>query len=263
MGKRISMKSKRQEAPQWVFSWKKPPGTPITKALTWLAVGAVFAFFLTSVRIHVTPPKPWAGHKAVMIQVTDDEMGRDLTLEAREGGPFPSRFEPSEWRDAAALEESAMEDARWSPPAYVSVLRDLPVENNTAPVLLARGGEPVLPRRIQTEITTPEASNLKLAPVLSPLSGITASEMPDKLPPFQGTVDTGMTSVPWRFLMRLDSVGSVRECVSLAGGNEAGPSPLELWLRGISFKPGSGDKSRWITLEVGFTNQDTHGSIVH
>jgi len=263
MGKRISMKSKRQEAPQWVFSWKNPPGAPLTKALVWLIVGGAFAFFLSSVRIHVTPPEPWAGRKATMIQVADDEEGRALTLEAREGGPFPSRFEPSEWRGAAALERSVMEPARWSPPAYVSALRDLPSENKAAPVLLAREGAAVLPKRILTETITRETANLKLAPVLSPLSGISVSGIPDKLPPFQGTVDPAMTSVPWRFLLCLDSVGSVRECVSLAGGNEAGPSPLELWLRGLTFKPDAGKTTRWITLEVGFTNQVANGSVVH
>jgi len=263
MGKRVSMKSKRQEAPQWVFSWKKPPGAPLAKAFAWLIVSAAFAFLLTSVRIHVTPPQPWAAHKAAMIQVTNDEVGRNLTLEAREGGPFPSRYEPSEWHGAAALEESVMESARWSPPAYVSALRDLPVENTTPPVLLARKGETVLPKRIQMEPSTPLATNLKLAPVLSPLSGISASDIPDKLPPFIGAVDPAMTSVPWRFLMCLDYAGSVRECVSLAGGNEAGPSPLELWLRGVSFKPEPGKTSRWITIEVGFTNQVAHGAVVH
>ncbi len=262
MGKRMSMKSKRQEAPQWVFSWRSPPRAPFVKGLSWLLVGTAFAFFLTSMRIRVTPPKPWEGRKATLIQIADDAMGRILTLQAREGGPFPSRFEPAEWSGMGALERAAMEAARWSPPAYVPVLRDLPVKHSAPPVLMAAKGEPVLPKRSQAEADPRGVGNFKLTPVLALLSGMPRSGMPDKLPPFHGAVGPAMTSEPWRFLLCLDSAGVVRDCVSLAGGNEAGPTPLEIWLRGVAFNPDTGKKSRWITVEIEFTNQAADGPVV-
>ncbi len=83
--------------------------------------------------------------------------------------------------------------------------------------------------------------------------------MPRELPPFDGAVDATMTAEPWRFLVRLDAAGNVQDCVSLAGGDEAGPSPLEDWLRRVPFNPEPAKPSRWIAVGVGFTNQPADG----
>lgn len=259
MGKRVSIRHMRKEAPEWVFPWRPLGESRFPKWFATLLVGAAFAFFVTSVRIHVTPPTPWAARKASVIQVTDDAESRALTLRAREGGPFPSRFEPSEWEGDAALEQAAFEATRWSPPPYVPVLRDLPKET-PPPMSLAAKGEPVLPKRRPEPVAAPVSVNLKLAPVLVPLSGITAAAMPGKLPPFDGAVDATMTAEPWRFLVRLDAAGNVQYCISLAGGDEAGPSPLEDWLRRVLFKPEPAKPARWIAVGVGFANQPADGT---
>jgi hypothetical protein len=259
MARRISIKDKRMAAPAWVFNWRRLGGSPVHHGIAILVVGCGFALFLTSVRIRVASPTPWATHKASVIHVTDDAEGQALTLRAREGGPFPSRFEPSAWPNAVAMEQAAQEVARWTPPPYVPVLRDLPAEL-TPPVTLAAKGVSTLPKLSPESPAAPLAMKLRLAPVLDPLSGITPAAMPGELPPFDQAVDATMTAEPWRFLLRLDSAGKVSECVSLAGGDEAGPSRLEAWLRRVSFIPEPAKPSRWIAVGVGFANQPANGT---
>ncbi len=258
MGKRVSMRHKRKAAPEWVFPWRRTGESRIARGFAILFVGAGFAFLLTSVRIRVSPPTPWAAHKASVILVGDDADGRALTLRAKEGGPFPSRFVPSEWEGAVALERAAAETTRWTPPPYVPVLRDLPDEA-TGGMRLASRGEPVFPERPRPPAVAPSAVTLKPTPFLQPLSGISSQEMPGQLPAFEGAVDDSMASESWRFLLRLDAGGNVQECVNLAGGDEAGPSPMENWLRRVSFNAKPGSNARWISVSVGFTNQPANG----
>jgi hypothetical protein len=262
MATRVSRKHQRMEAPEWVFIWRRPRETTLQQTFAALAVFAVFAFFLTSVHIRVTPPTPWATQKASLIHITDDAMGRSLTLRAREGGPFPSRFDPAEWQGAAAIEQAALEVARWSPPAYVPVLRDLAAEI-APPIAFAAKGEPTLPKLDPESLTIPAPVNLRLAPVLYPLSGITAAAMPRELPLYDGTVDAAMTAAPWRFLLRLNSLGTVLDCVSLGGGDEVGLSPLGAWLQHVPFTADPDKPSRWIAVGVGFTNQPANGPDAH
>lgn len=260
MAKRVPFSAKRKEAPEWVFPWRRLGEAAIPKWFALLAVGGAFAFLVTSVRIRVTPPTPWAARKASVIQISDNAEGRALTQRAREGGPFPSRFEPAEWPEVAAMQEAAFGSARWTPPPYVPKLRDLP-EKGVQPVSPATMGEAVLPKRKPSTETAAAAVKTKLAPVLRPLSGIATPAMPAKLPPFPGEVTDKMTAEPWwRFLLRLDASGNVLDCASLTGGNEADPQPLEDWLRRIPFNPEPSKPARWIAVEVGFSNQAADGT---
>lgn len=258
MGRPSSKKNQRMEGPAWIFRWRQPREASYQKWFAIVAVGGGFAFFLTSARIRVVPPASWATHKASVIHVADDAEGRALTLQAQEGGPFPSRFDPSAWEGAAAMEQAVLAAARWTPPPYVPVLRTLPDEV-LPPVLLAAQGEPTLPKLRPESRAAPVAVKLRLVPELYPLSGITAAAMPRELPPFEGVPDAALTAEPWRFLVRLDAAGTVQDCVSLAGGDEAGPPPLEVWLRRVSFNPEPAKPSRWIAVGVGCTNQPTDG----
>ena len=260
MGKKVSIKHKRKEAPEWIFPWRPLGQSSFPKVFAILLVGGFFAFFLSSVRIRVAPPSTWAARKASVIQVTDDAEGRALTLRAQEGGPFPSRFEPSGWEGLVALEQTAFEAVRGTRPPYVPVLRNLPEEKGIPPVKLAAKGEAVLPKRLAAVAPAPAPLKLKPAPVLFPLSGIPLAAMPRELPPFEGALDAATSAEPWRFLVRLDSAGHVQDCVSLAGGDEAGPPPLEAWLRRVSFHPEPAKPSRWIAVGVGFTNQPADGT---
>ena len=257
MEKRVSIKDKRKEAPEWVFSWRRPGNPALAKWLAVLVTGGVFALLLTGVQIRVSSPVKWAAPKATVIYVGDDAEGRALTLRAREGGPFPSRFLPSEWEGTAALEQEVLAAARWTPPPYVPVLREFPDEASRSHAARSqrRAGPPKTPTPLRPKPTAPV--KLTLAPVISPLSGIRHEEIPRNLPPFDAPVDAAMTTETWRFLVRLDAAGHVWDCVSLAGGDEAGPSPMETWLRRVTFNPAPGNPSRWIAVAVGFSNQPT------
>jgi hypothetical protein len=106
----------------------------------------------------------------------------------------------------------------------------------------------------------PLAGKRVLVPSLYPLSGITPAEMPQELPPFDGPVNPAMAAESWRFLLRLNAAGGVLDCVSLSGGDEAGASALEDWLRRVSFQPEPAKPTRWIAVGVGFSNQPADGS---
>lgn len=248
------MRHKRREAPEWVFSWRPRRDAFLPRLLAIALTACLFALLLTSVRIRVTPAVAWSARKAAVIQVGDDAEGRALTLRAREGGPFPSRFEPSAWEGIAVIERAALEAARWQPPPYQPQLRDLPDGSLTPPLRLAAAGEPVFPKRPPVAAVTPAIENTATTPVLHPLSGISPDLMPRELPPFDGVVAPATMAEPWRFLLRLDAAGGVLDCVSLAGGDENGPSPLESWLRRVAFPPDPKKPTRWIAVGVGFTN---------
>ncbi len=254
MGKRISFREKRKAAPEWVFLWRQPGNPLLAKWIAVLVTGGLFALLLTSVRIQVIPPVAWATSKASVIYVTDDAEGRSLALRAREGGPFPSRFQPSAWEGAAALEQALMEAASWNAPPYVPALRDFPAQG-PAPVPLAVTGQPVLPKRLSAPAAVAAAVKLKPAPMIYPLSGIGFEDVPRDLPPILGALDPAITAETWRFLVRLDSAGHVWDCVSLAGGDLAAPVIMEAWLRRVTFHPDADNPSRWIAVGVGFTNQ--------
>lgn len=258
MTKRVSMKHKRREAPEWVFPWRGLRASSFPKVVAILLVGGAFAVLLTSVRIRVAAPVSWAAPKATMIQVLDDAEGRSLTLRAREGGPFPSRFEPAAWELASAIEQAAYQAARWRPPPYLPVLRELPDER--ALPRLIKPGAPVLPSRQPPAEPVPMVGKRMLVPALYPLSGIAPAEMPRELPPFDGEVDPAMAAEPWRFLLRVDAAGGVLDCVSLTGGDEPGKATLAAWLRRVAFQPGPAGTTRWIALGLGFSNQPADGT---
>lgn len=260
MAARVSMKTKRREAPEWVFSWK-PRGEPaFPKFLALAAVTLAFGVFLTSVRIHTAAPVVWSNRKASLIQVLDDAEGRALTLRAREGGPFPSRFEPSDWAAYATLEKAAMDAARTPQRSYRPSLRDLTEELPGTLPALAEPGVPVLPRPRPPGLPAQPSEPVALMPVILPISGIRPDAMPRELPRFEGQPDASITAEPPRFLMRLDAAGTVLDCMALDGGDEAGPSALEKWLRGIRFPADPGKPPRWISVRVSFINQAADGT---
>ena len=244
---------------EWVFPWRRTGESRWHRAWPVLVTVGAFVFALSFLRIRVEPPTPWAARRASVIHVAGDAQGRALTLRAREGGPFPSRFEPSEWEGARAMEQQALQEIRWPAPPYVPNLRNLPDDGFASPLRLSTRGALVLPISSRLAKVALPPGKLKLAPALEALSGISAAEMPGQLPVFDGAVDATMTAESWRFLLRLDASGKVLDCVSMAGGDEAGPSPLVAWLRRVSFSPEPGKSSRWLVVGVEFTNQPDDG----
>jgi hypothetical protein len=197
-----------------------------------------------------------------VIHVLDDIDGRALTVRAREGGPFPSRFEPAEWPAFTTLEKAALDAARAPLPPYLPTLREIPGETTHSPAL-AEPGKVVLPAPTPSPPVTRSSDRGPLVPTLLPLSGITANSIPGVLPAFPGEVTPSMAADPVRFLIRIDAAGYLTECLSLDAGDEAGPSPLETWLRGVRFKPDPSRPSRWAALRVAFTQLPANGTLTH
>lgn len=253
------MREKRREAPQWVFSWRQPRGGWFPKVLAWALVAVGFAFLLTSVRIRVIPPAPWAARKAAVIQVVDDADGRALRIRAREGGPFPSRLDSMDWEGATALESALMDASGGGSVPHQPVLRDLPEDGLPKTPPLASRGEAVLPKHRAKAPNPLSSTNLSLVPVLHARSGITSAEIPDELPPFRGAMDQALKEVaadPGQFLLHIDPAGRVRDSISLTGEDEAG---LADWLRAVYFKPDPATPSRWVVVAVGLITQAADG----
>ncbi len=249
--------------PERVFSWHGRKRSYFPTLLAILVVASAFMILLGTVRVKVVSPAMRAPRKASLIYLTDDLQGHALALQAQEGGPFPSRFEPAQWEGMAALESEVAAASRGPRNPYTPTLRDLPEEKLTPPTELSSKGETVFPKHLLTPRAVPDLANLKPAPTLYPLSGITPEAIPSTLPPFSAAVDGAMSSATWRFLVRLNSAGGVVDCVSLEKGGEAGGLELETWLRSIQFLTLSEKPFRWIALGIGFINQPNDGPDDH
>ncbi len=252
-------KPRLMNTPDWVFPWRGRKKTFFPMLAAQVLVGAAFLVLLGTVHVKVISPKPMVPRKASLIYLTDDSQGRALALQAQEGGPFPSRFEPSQWEGMAALEAEAMAATRKAKP-YVPQLQELPQETRIAPMELAAKGELVFPKRQPVAQGANDPAKMRLVPTIFPLSGILAEAIPTELPPFAGVLDSTMTAASWRFLVRLNSQGSVAECVSLEKGGEAGALELQAWLHGIQFRTSSEKPLRWISVGIGFRNQPADGT---
>lgn len=253
MARRVSIRHKRREAPEWVFPWRPRGESYFPKFLALAFVTVLFTLLVTSVKIQVTVPTPWAARKAAVILAANDAEGRALTLRAREGGPFPSRFEPTEWEVLKDMEKSAFAETRWTPTAYEPSLRYLPEKPLRLPLLVDQD-EAVLPKRTTPPAKVPSAQNRRLSPVIEPLSGVDRAAIPQLLPPFESVVDAELTSETWRFLVRLGAAGNVEECAALTGGDEKRQMLLSKWLRRVVFKEDA-KPARWIAVAVSFSNQ--------
>lgn len=244
----------------WVFLWQKIE-PPLIPRLIALGFGlALFGFLIGTVRVQIDVPEKPKTRKASLIYLSDDAEGRAWALRAKEGGPFPSRFELAQWQGLAELESSVMEGLRVVPPASVSTIPDLPRANQLESLGLASKGEVILPSHQTAVVETPELIQMKQAPSIQALAGISPTGIPTDLPTFPSPIEPEMSAVSWRFLLRLDSSGAVSDCVSLMKSGLVGASVLDDWLAQISFPAEPGVNSRWIAVSVAFTNQPVDGT---
>ncbi len=231
----------------------------VPKLVSLTVAGTAMVLLVTTVRIRVVMPEKTSPQKGSLIYLGEDAQSRALALEAREGGPFPARFELSSWTGLAEIERRALEAVSYQPPPYQPVLKDLPDENPVQPVVLAARGEVFFPRRKKVGTNPPNISQLRLSPVLYPLSTAAKAALPEALPAFDGVVDEKLSAPSWRFLMCLDAAGGVIECASLETADKAAADTLESWLHQVRFTPEPGKPTRWISIGVGFTNQPADG----
>lgn len=249
-----------KDTPERLFSWREREKSSFSMVISVVLVGVIFLILLGFVRIRMVMPKPMDPRKASVIYLTSDQEGRALALKAQEGGPFPSRFEPSQWGGMADLEAQALAATRRLDIPYVPKLRELPVDDHTPPIVLAAKGVPVFPKHPRNETLIPGTVPMKLAPVIYPLSGITAEAIPSVLPNYQSNIDSAMTAADWRFLVRLNPDGGVAECVSLGKGGEKDSVELANWLHQIQFQTASEKPFRWVAVAIGFINQPVDGN---
>lgn len=262
MAKRVSMRQKREKAPEWVFPWRGTRESKLPKFAAAFITLALFALLFAFVRIRVATPTPWAANKASLIQVLDDPDGRSLTLLASEGGPFPSRFDPAQLEWVKDLERSAYQAARSQVQAYTPALRTLP-EIPPTTTRLATPGKAVLPRH-RPPLAAESMVKTRPQPVLYPLAGLSAADLPENLPDFPADVPPAMAAESWRFLLRLDDHGRVLDVVSLAGTPDAGQATLEAWLHGVKFAAAKESSTeRWVAIGLGFINQPNDGTDAH
>lgn len=248
---------KPTHTPQWVFGWQatKSPWFPKFAAL--VVGGALFAFLVTMVRIPMTTFGKMASQKGSFIYLRDDGA---LALKAREAGPFPSRFEPAAWQGFAELDQAALAAAKLPQIPYTPEMKDLLLEDRVPALEFSAKGKSFFPARapVILEAFAPDESTL--VPTLYPLAAENAAVIPGGLPPFPGLVSAEMTSLSWRFLVRLNPAGSVAECVSLGRGADDGAAALEEWLRQVKFSTNPDQSSRWIAVGIGFINQAADGT---
>lgn len=260
MTNKASHRVKPAHSVEWVFRWRRLGSPLLPKLIAVALVGFGFTLLVTTVRIRLVLLEKSSPRKASLIFLGDDAQSRKLAMRAREGGPFPTRFELSDWDGLAATEARAMEESRYQPPPYVPVLQVLAEKSLVKPLTLAPRGQAFFPKRKSLPSSSPDVSNLKLAPVIFPLSGMAAKILPDEFPSFKGPVDAIMAGVSWRFLLSVNEQGSVTECTSLAKGAEPAANALEAWLRRLKFQPEAAKPVRWIALGIRFTNQPIDGA---
>ena len=258
---KVSIKQKRREAPAWVFAWK-PLGRPWqARVFPVLLTGGLFALGFVVLSVQVTPLKPWNARKGVLIQAIGNEDGRALALRAREGGPFPSRFDLRGWSRKAGLDEALLNGVLSAPAPYVPKLGQLPPEDSSADSGLIDAGIPVLPAiKPDAPPSVPAGGGCELMPVIRALSGIRAADLPVNLPAFAPASDSKWAAGNWRFVVRLDASGNVLEAVALSGEDD---SALADWLMGVVFPSKNTKAPRWVGVEVGFINRKTDGTGNH
>lgn len=243
-----------------VFSWEARSAPQLPKIWAILIALGFFAFLIQSVHIRFGEPIGVVIRKGSVIQLPAAYAGVDWALRAEEGGPFPSRFEPSEWAPIAAVEAAVMAELQWQVPGYQPALKALPESDAPAVPPLVLPGERRLPERPFAPKPVVRPVTMRVVPLLYPLSGIAMEELPEALPAFE-LAESGLnTGTALRFLLRISSSGRVTECVPLAGRfpEEQG---IETWLQAVHFP--AVREERWVALAVGFMNQAPDGTDAH
>jgi len=245
--------------PEWIYPWKRGESVFYSTLLAAVLMAGLFIFAFASIRVKLTVPMPIVPQKASLIFLTNTPEGRALALKAQEGGPFPSRFRPGQWDGMAALEAAAMAPTHLPQEIHTPQLKVLPEVNMAALRIAPPPLEMTFPASVAALPIPREARKMKLAPQLFPLSGITAQDLPQALPPFPVAIDGAMASASWRFLLQLGPHGRVTECISLGKGGDPGALELQQWLSNLTFPADEGNPARWIALGLGFTNQADDG----
>ena len=242
-----------------IFDWRKSEGSFRDKLLSFVVVSVAFAAIYGTVGIRFASPRDERSGSASILRYRDDDLGRSWTLQAEEDGPFPGRLELEGYE--TALGAGALE-GRISWHDYRSELRQIGVGELNSKERISSKGARVFPSRDSARESPPAdppaLRKLAQAPVLTTYDATALAWMPEKLPEFSKPEGMEMVSSTWRFAVNLREDGTVRESISLGGGDDGGQAFMEQWLRGVRFKAGIGD--RWLGLHVDFINLPGDGT---
>ncbi len=242
-----------------IFDWQKPESSFRVKMLSYILVGIIFTFLFGSLKVGISVPTRVRAESASILRFRDDEMGRSWTLQAEEDGPFPGRLSFDGFLGGLEADGS---DGVFPWHVYRSGLREIGNDGSYAnediapkgvrvfPSIIAVGGDPGADPPIQTKMA--------MMPILIPYDSYALAWMPDRLPDIAIPEGAEKMTTAWRFAVNLRENGTVKEAISLVGGEDAGQALMERWLHGVRFKEGSSD--RWLGLRVEFANRPDDGT---
>jgi len=254
---------KQPEERGLIFEWPRKRDSSVLTVAVFLFTAASFVIMLHYLLIDFGSTSPLKSNRTSLMLACNDSIGMELKRRAREEGAFPLRFDLTGDAVMTKLEEAAMGALRWSTPPYVPALRPLPESSPIEKPRLAATGELVFPRRASGKIETPAAPKSRPHPVLFPLSGINASEMPRQVPVFSGVIDAKTAPDSWRFMVHTNASGRVLDSIALSGDDSPAAASLGDWLRQLEFQLAPGSAERWFVLDLGIINQAPHAPDPH
>lgn len=235
-----------------IYDWRKSEGSFRDKLASFVIVTVIFTILFVTVRIVYSAARIERPGSASILRFKNDDLGRFWMLQAEEEGPFPGRLKFGE--DGGGLSAGGI--VEWN--GYRSELRPMDEGDGYSREDLAPAGTRVFPSRKKPDLVPPVVKKIRQHPILMPYDPEALAWMPEDLPDFAMPEGGGVVPGSWRFALNLGEDGTVRESISLGGGDDAGQAAMETWLRGVRFKAGAGD--RWLGLRVEFVNQPDHGT---
>lgn len=263
MTTRVVSDERRINDAECLFAWSRNSDSRLPMLAAFLITSAAFAIMLHSLRVDLGSYAPARDDHAALIIAGSDAIGIELKRRAREEGPFPLRFDPAGDEAVMKLQQAALDAIRFSPAPYVPRLRPLRETSTIATPSLAPAGEAVFPRRPLPAIETSVKSESRPQPMLTPISGISAAEMPRAMPEFSAEIKGKSLRDSWRFMIHVDANGRVLDCIALSGGESPATSSLVDWLRRVEFQPGTHAADRWFAIDLGIINQSPHAPDPH
>lgn len=242
-----------------IFDWHRSESSLRVKIICFVLVTIFFTAILSTIRIRVPTVESSRSQSASVIRFRDDELGRFWMLQAEENGPFPGRLELDNYKGKVG---TGGVDGMVSWSDYRSELRQISGVQADGSEMLAAKGARVFPRRDGSR-GKPDAGvamprKIGRVPILIPYDPAAIGWIPAEFPEFNQPEDAEAFPAMWRFVLNLREDGTVRESISLDGGDDAGQKAMRDWLLGVTFKEGSGD--RWLGLRVEFVNKSDHGT---
>lgn len=249
----------RRSTREWIFDWRGRAAD--RESTAWMALAVVtlvFALMVGAVRVRIaaTPTRP--AQQASAARVADDSIGRMLRSQAREGGPFPSRFDPGSWDAYPAIERPAIEPALPGLTPYEPVLLPLPEHGRTA--RLTDADTPVLPKPPKPDAPPPAVVRTGRVPTLTALTGIRSIDLPLSLPDLPDEALSFVAAAPPNILIHVDRGGAVMDATALDPLDPKVSTLLLDWMRGLVFQADDARAGRRGVVVIGTQPEPTDGT---